>query len=481
MTTWLKDRELESGTLVVVAGDHGEGLDDHGEHEHGMLVYNSTLHVPLAFAGPPYCLPGTRVADAVSLVDLMPTLLDILKIPAPEHVSGKSLLPALKGQDIESRDCYAEAEMPYFLNRWCPPRTVISNRWKYIHTTRPELYNLDADPGELTNLVDTADEESQRLQTLLTAMQETFSRTAAEGIALSEQEVANLKSLGYAAGGTSSEEDDSFTTDEELIDVKDMVPFIATYEEAKHIAAGDQLEEAIVMLKEVAEATEQFPASDLRLGDLLAQTGRPEEAMAIYRSVLARRPDFVKAHVPLGRVQSSQGQFEQAETSFREFIKANPHDAVGHLELANVLTQQKKFDDAILEYRESLSLAPNTVAANVSLGHLLAMLRRPGEAVGYLEKALDDDPNNVAAQENLMMVLAQTGQIDRAIQTGKQAVTLSPNSFEIRFNLGLMLIQNRQYADGVVQLREAQRIRPDDPRPAQQIQQAEAAMRQSGR
>ncbi len=109
------------------------------------------------------------------------------------------------------------------------------------------------------------------------------------------------------------------------------------------------------------------------------------------------------------------------------------------------------------------------------------MLRRPGEAVGYLEKALDDDPNNVAAQENLMMVLAQTGQIGRAIQTGKQAVTLSPNSFEIRFNLGLMLIQNRQYADGVVQLREAQRIRPDDPRPAQQIQQAEAAMRQSGR
>ncbi len=481
VNAFLKDRQLDSSTVVVVAGDHGEGLDGHGEHEHGMLVYNTTLHVPFIFAGPQYCQPGTRVTSAVSLVDLMPTLLDMLNIPAPKHVSGRSLLPALKGQAIEPQDCYAETEMPYFLNHWCPLRTVISDRWKYIQTTRPELYNLEQDPGELTNLVDSAADETRRLQTLLAAMEESFKRTKAEDVELSERDVANLKSLGYVAGGTSTRDDGVSNTADGLIDVKDMVPLVAKFEETKQVASEGKLEEAIAMLQEVAEATDDFPMSDLRLGDLLAAAGRNEEAVAVYRSVLERRPDYVKAYFSLGRLLAGQGKFEQVEMLFREFIKANPHDAAGHLELAKVLAQQQRFDEAVSEYRETLRLAPDMVAANVSFGRLLAMLRRPGEAVAYLEKALKDDPDNVAARENLMMVLAQTGQLDKAIQVGKQAVALSPNSFETRFNLGLMLIQNQRYDDGLHQLREAQRLRPNDSRPAQHIQQAEAAMRKGGR
>jgi arylsulfatase A-like enzyme/Flp pilus assembly protein TadD len=477
VNSFLKDRQLDSNTLVIVAGDHGEGLDDHGEHEHGMLVYNSTLHVPLVFAGMPECLPGTRVANTVSLVDLMPTVLDILKIPAPDVISGRSLLPALNGQAIESRDYYAEAEMPYFLNRWCPLRSVISDRWKYIQSTRPELYNLEQDPGELTNLANSADNEREMFEILLAEIQDSFQRTRAEQVELSQQDMANLQSLGYVSGGTSSEDDEAFSSGKELIDVKDMVPLIAKFEEAKHIASGDRLEEAIALLTEVAEATDDFPMSDLRLGDLLAQAGRPEEATVIYRSVLARRPDFLSTHLTLGRILVVQDQFESAKTHFREFIKGNPRDAAGHFELAQVATRLQNFDEAILEYRESLRLAPESVPAHLALGHLLAMLRRPGEAVPYLEKALNGDSNNIAALENLMMVLAQTGKLDEAIQYGKRAVTLNPDSFETHFNLGLMLIQAQRQADGIHQLREAQRIRPDDPRPEQQIKQAESVQK----
>ena len=478
---FLKDRHLDSNTLVVVAGDHGEGLDDHEEPEHGMLVYDTTLHVPFVFAGSQFCQPGTRVPNAVSLVDLMPTLLDILKIPAPKHISGRSLLPALKGQGIESRDFYAESEMPYFLNRWCPLRTVISDNWKYIQTTRPELYNLEEDPGELQNLVDADGDQSQRLQASLAGMLESFKRTQAEELELSDQDVANLKSLGYVAGGTSSQDDDASSAGEELIDIKNMIPFVSKFEKAKPLAASGRLEEAIAMLQEVAAATDDFPLSDMRLGDLLAQVGRYEEAEAFYRSVLARRPDFVEAHFTLGRLLASQGRFEQVEAHFREFVKANPDDAAGHLELANVLAQLQKFDEAVREYREALRLSPNMVAANVSLGHLLVRLQRPREAAAFLEKAVENDPNNIAAHENLMLVLAQTGQANRAMQIGKRAITLSPNSFETRFNLGLILVQNRRYADGILQLREAQKIRPDDPRPAQQIQNIQATMKNGGR
>jgi len=481
VNAFLKENGLESNTLVVVAGDHGEGLDDHGEYEHGMLVYNTTVHVPFAFAGPQFVKPGTRVGSNVSLVDIMPTLLDVLQIPAPKHMSGRSLLPALKGESIESQDCYAESEMPYYMNRWCPPRTVISDQWKYIQSTRPELYNLEEDPDELNNLVDTVGEEAQRLQTLLTNMLESFQRTQAGEVELSEQDVANLRSLGYVAGGTSSEEDAVVTTDQSLIDVKDMVPYVSKFEEAKHIVSEGKQAEAMVLLQEIADATQDYPESDLRLGDLLTEAGRHDEAVTVYRSVLARRPDFVSAYFKLGSVLASQGQFEQVEANFREFIKSNPDDPAGHLELANVLGRLQKYDEAISEFRETLRLAPDMVAANVFFGHLLARLQRPKEAVGYLEKAIEVDPRNVAAHENLMMVLAQTGQPAKGIQIGKRAISLNPKSFETRFNLGLMLVQNRQYADGILQLREAQKIRPDDPRPTQQIRQIEAALRKGNR
>ncbi|MCA9077389.1 MAG: sulfatase-like hydrolase/transferase [Planctomycetaceae bacterium] len=477
---YLKDRELDSETLVVVAGDHGEGLNDHGEHEHGMLVYNSTLHVPVVFRGPQFCQPGTRVESAVSLVDLFPTLLEILKIPAPEHVSGRSLVPALQGQAIESRDCYAEAELPYFLNRWCPLQSVISDDWKYIESTRPELYDLKQDPDELKNLINTSGDEMQRLQSLLVDLQESFRRTLSDQVSLTDQDVANLKSLGYAAGGTSSNEDGAIAG-EELIDVKDMISHVAKYEEAKHLVSANRLDEAIAMLQKVADATDEFPMSDLRLADLLAETGRPQEALAIYRSVISRRPDFTAAWFSLGRLLASLGEFEQLEEHFRGFVEAHPADPAGHFELARVLVRLKKPSDAIREFEETLRLAPEMVDAYVSLGQLLVALKQPAEAVAYLERALDNNPKHVAANENLMMVFAQTGQLDRAIQIGKQVVTMRPDSFETRFNLGLILIQDRQFAEGIAQLGEAQRIRPDDPRPTQHIKQARAASLNSDR
>src|SRR5262249_41979341 len=113
VTSYLKGQGLESNTLVVVAGDHGEGLGDHLETEHGMLVYDTTLRVPFVFVGPQECRPGVRVPTAVSLVDLTPTVLDILRLPALEHTGGRSLLPALQGASLDPRDCYAEAQTPY--------------------------------------------------------------------------------------------------------------------------------------------------------------------------------------------------------------------------------------------------------------------------------------------------------------------------------------------------------------------------------
>src|SRR5262249_32738718 len=162
---------------------------------------NTTLHVPLLFSGPRECRPSTRVTDVVSLVDLTPTLLDILDVPAPSHVSGRSLRAALHGEAIGSRDCYAETETPVVYNRWSPLQTVIADGWKYIQTSRPELYDLAHDPGELTNLVEKESATLENTRGALEQMQQSFVLATAQNLKLSDEDVAKLRSLGCLSGG----------------------------------------------------------------------------------------------------------------------------------------------------------------------------------------------------------------------------------------------------------------------------------------
>jgi arylsulfatase A-like enzyme/Tfp pilus assembly protein PilF len=484
VTDYLKDHNLQSQTLVVVAGDHGEGLDDHLEDEHGMLVYNTTLHVPLVFAGPErYCRPGTRVSHAVSLVDLTPTLLDLLQIPAPKHVRGRSLQAALKGRPVEDRDCYAEAETPFMLNRWSPLRTVISGRWKYIQTTRPELYDLERDPGELTDLAATAEEECERLRQRLEALQESFEVARSDAVSLSDADLENLHALGYVGGGTADATSDS-AAGETLPDVKDFLPYLSKYEKAKHLAlegkhtqSAAKLAEAIGLLQEIAQATRDFPLAELILGDCLAQAGQKAEAEKTYRALIARRPDFLNARFNLGRIYNEQGRFEEAAAEFRQVVEENPEWASAQFEWAQALLQLKKVDEAVTAYRAAIRLAPGYTIASLQLGRLLLQLQRPQEAQRCFEDALAHDPGSVDLRAHLMMVLVQTGQTEQAIQEGNELIAIDPNSFDARFNLGVLLLAQRRYAAAVEQFRAAQKLRPDDPRPAEQIQRANAALK----
>jgi arylsulfatase A-like enzyme/Tfp pilus assembly protein PilF len=486
ITEHLEDQNLRNKTLVVVAGDHGEGLDDHQEDEHGMLVYNTTLHVPFVFVGPEqHCHPGTRVSPAVSLADLMPTLLDILRIPVPKHVSGRSLLAALKGQSIDARDCYAEAESPFVLNGWSPLQTVISGRWKYIQSTRPELYDLENDSGELSDLAETSSEECQRLQGRLNALQNTFQVAHAGKVNLSERDLQNLRTLGYV-GGVKKESNRDSLRSSNLPDVKDFLPWLAKYEKAKHLVlesrdtqSAIRMDEAIALLQEVVQATADFPMADALLGDCLAQKGEQAEAEQIWRALLLRRPDFFKVRFNLGKLLNEQGRFEEAAAEFRKYLYENPDSSTAHFELAQALTQLSEFEQAIKDYREAIRIAPEFTMASLQLGRLLLQLNQPAVAQSVFETALAHDPRSVDLRAHLMMVLAQTGQNSRAIQQGMELVALDSNSFDTRFNLALLLIAQRQFADGLAQLLEAKKLRPDDPRLLPQIQRAEAALKLS--
>ncbi|HKW01417.1 MAG TPA: sulfatase [Vicinamibacterales bacterium] len=139
-----QDGRLDS-TAVIVAGDHGESLGEHGESEHGIFLYEGTLHIPMIVRAPG--LPARRVSGLASLVDVLPTAIDLLGL-APLAADGMDLVPALRGRGaLPERSIYAESMYARRFG-WSPLRALRDGRFKLVDAPRPELYDLETDPFE---------------------------------------------------------------------------------------------------------------------------------------------------------------------------------------------------------------------------------------------------------------------------------------------------------------------------------------------
>jgi choline-sulfatase len=197
----LDRRKLLDRTIVVVAADHGESLGDHGERDHGIFVYESVLHVPLIVRAP-NVLPR-RVADVVRLVDVMPTVLDLLGVPR-RPVDGISLVGMMHGEPRQVElDAYSESEYPRRFG-WSPLRALRTGRYKLIDAPRPELYDLDRDPFEERNIYEErrglARVLGQRLASLERGMPASPRDDGTDPIPAADLQ-QRLTSLGYIGSG----------------------------------------------------------------------------------------------------------------------------------------------------------------------------------------------------------------------------------------------------------------------------------------
>ena len=224
----LDARRLMSRTIVIVAGDHGESLGDHGEQAHGVFIYESVLRVPLIIRTPAVS-PG-RIGGVVRLTDVMPTVLDLLGIPAP-RIDGVSLVDLLTGRrrtlDLEA---YSESEYPRRLG-WSPLRALRDGRFKLIDAPRPELYDLERDPFEERNLY--AERQAmaaamiQRLQVLARPSSPTGSQSREKPAVLPGQLTEDLAALGYVGSRLPREP----VTSESLPDPKDCIGFYSAHQD----------------------------------------------------------------------------------------------------------------------------------------------------------------------------------------------------------------------------------------------------------
>lgn len=302
--------------LIILLSDHGEGLGDHGEQEHGVFLYREALHVPLLVKLPGNERANTTVETNVQLIDVYPTIAQVAGVKVPDDVQGRSLL----GQLDENRSAYSETLLPRLHFGWSDLQSLVSGRHHYIHAPRPELYDLVADSRERNNILTT----ERRRYAALRAEIEKYAAAAAAPAAVSKEEADKLAALGYI--GSMRE------TTGPLPDPKD------------HIG---ELEE-------------------MRLAALAEQEGRTADAMERYRSLLAKNPRLTDAWVRLAGFYEKSGDAARAEEAYRKAIETAPSLAPGFaLSLGNLQLRTGKLDDAAAHAQ--LALARESAAGGAHL------------------------------------------------------------------------------------------------------------------
>lgn len=462
-------------TLVVVVGDHGEGLGEHEERLHGLTLYDSVLRVPWIWAGRGATAAGRRVPQPVSLVDLRPTLLEGVGLRDPAPISGRSLYAALSGGEIASGNCYSGSDFPLLEYGWSPLRSLVTAEWKYIRSPEAELYDLSSDPQETNNLAAAMPEQVHELENQLAVMEQAMVTRQGTAVELSSGERRALESLGYLGGQSRKRQPDApeEQSPEQFPDVKRMLPIFNKVEAAKLQIESDAPAAELQLYELVREAPEYLPARYF-LAEALTKQQKFAESREVSEAVLERDPDNSEAHFQLGTIHWEQQQFAEAADEFRKSLVTKPQAYGSLFCLAQSLARLGRTGEAEQAFLRALDQDPLYTKAHVALANLLAEEGRVDEAEVHYRESLRYTPGLVEAHDKLAILLVEQNRLEEAAAHFKRAVELSPERAALRFNLGTVLMRQGRRDEAVRAFEEALRLDPQFPDANAQLQRARA-------
>lgn len=452
----LRSRGELDNTLIVVAGDHGEGLGDHAEESHGQQLYQSTLHVPLLFNWPGKIEKPARITEGVGLVDLTPTLLEAFQWPEFSRFSGRSLWPAAsRGESFSSRALFAETFEPYFAFHAAPQQGVIFEGWKYIRSPVPELYHLAEDRGEMKNLAAAEPARLKEYASLLSNLEASFEVRASEEADVDPRMLDWLRSIGYS-GGTQLP-DKAATSD--LPDVKTVLPgFNLVTAALEHRDHRGQVEEAEKLFQ---QAIDQYP--QLILGKTFYAETLAQKADRLPRNDPAREQLFAKVITLCREVIAFEKKFPDGEKSWES-----------HLILAGALSEIGQTSEAETQYKLTAEkLQPKNPKAHLSWGMALIRDGKRTEAKPHLERAVTLDEGQFTAQAELGETLLAQGNSDKALARFQLAVKHNPRAFPAQFRIVEIQKSRKNWTAAIAQLKTILQLAPGDPRATQLLAECE--------
>ena len=390
----LERRGLTERTLVILTADHGESQGEHGELTHGLFLYDADMRVPL-IASLPGAIPAGRVASqTVSLMDIAPTVLSALGMPPPKQIQGRSLMRLLFSdpEDWEEAPVIMETMLPWHQHGWSPSSAIVHERFKYIEAPRPELYDLEADPRELTNIHDKNHDRAEAMARRLEALRTGYSESSLEdksSVKMDDATRDRLASLGYIFSGPASGNPAL-----DAADVKDMI--------------------------KLTQMTRR--ASDLR------DSGNEDEAFSLLEDVLEKSPDSRRVLNTLGTWYARKNDFQNAEKLFKRLIQLDPEDIGAYYDLGLLYASTSRLKEATTFAQIVLSELPRSETAHFLFGIIRLKEKDYAGALEYLDKAIEYDPNYDEALYNRSVAYYFLGEHEKALRDLKSASRLMPES-----------------------------------------------------
>jgi tetratricopeptide (TPR) repeat protein len=381
------------------------------------------------------------VKEAVGLVDIAPTVCSLLGIEPPGPLHGRDLSVYLRGDTIspQQRFIYAESLYPtkYGGNSLL---AVVGDRYKYIQTTRPELYDLELDPAESENLILLRPDLARMLrEQLKQTLEESVRKLKSDaGPAPDEETIRRLESLGYVTGPVSEE----FDFDKEKQDPKDLLDFYM---------------------------------STTRLNRLMKRQNL-DEARALCEQLLLQRPDSYGIHRTLGQIAAEKGETQKAIPYMLRSLQLNPNQVGLHNHLAMILASQNRYAEAIDHLTKSVALNPNQVGTRFAWATILEQQGKLDEAVAHYNAVLDIDPATFAAHNNLGSVLLRQGKYDQAAAHCIKALQINPQLPEAYYNLGNIRFRQADFEHAVINYQKALSLRPGWPQAQENLSIAKSRM-----
>ncbi|HJW94117.1 MAG TPA: sulfatase-like hydrolase/transferase, partial [Thermoanaerobaculia bacterium] len=454
--SYLKDQGLYDKSLIILLSDHGEGLGDHKETEHGIFLYREALQVPLMMKLPGQAMKGVSIATPVELSDVFPTILAMCGAGQAGYAAGSaaphsvSLLDVIDGRTAH-RQIYSETLFPKFHYGWSDLHSLIDDNHHYIQAPRPELYDLAGDSAEKNNL---AGQDRRNFIAMRAAIAPMIHANATPS-AVTQEEQQKLAALGYI-GSTAA------TGDENLPDPKDKVGMSEDLRRAFELHSAGRYAEALPVLEKlVKENPRMLDVWDIMARDLdsLGRTGEAIDAaktglrlspntthlalMVAKMSIDAGRLDEAKAHAELAvkdepsvahdilaRVALAKNDYATAEREAKLCLESRDR-ASALLTLARIEEQKKNYASALEYCNRAIEFLETRKGSSINglyyvRGDVLARMERYPEAEESFRKEIELFPRDPQPYKNLILLYATEGRTQEATQLVFQLIDKSP-------------------------------------------------------
>jgi len=482
----LRERNLYDPSLIVLLSDHGEGLGDHGEEEHGVFLYDEATRVPLVVKLPGGQRAGTRVKESVQHLDVLPTLLEHAGAAPAQGLEGRSLLPLLKGRrdSLGERGIYAEALYPRYHFGWSELYSLTDGRYRFIRAPTPELYDLRQDPRERNNLVSSRASTAAAMRRALEAR---VTGTIDRPSPVSAEDQARFQALGYIgqAGNAVA------TTGGDLPDPKANIRVLERYREGVTLMSRRQLMEAIEVFREVVKSQPSMFDVWVQLGHALMRAGRHREAIDALRRSVDLDPGATDSLLAIAVAHLRLGELGEAQEHARLALEREP--ARAREILARVALARGDAQEAMAEARRAqeadatiplpayiegalrhrwgdyagaippLEKAAQQAAAKrlsirdlyFTLGDSLAQVGRYADAEAAFQAEIRAFPENSHARASLALLYQAQGRPADATRTVNELLeaTPTPESFALAVRTLEIAGQRTEAADVLAQAR----------------------------